>query len=202
MPLPNRLLIGPVIGLVTPTTARILVEMLNADEVNIALTAFNDPAEHHYVRMRVPTKKPAVFRFEGLRPDTKYSVRVEWESKAADDNSGMGRVRTFSQVRKAKPFHLRTHWQKPLENRRRTQTKVFVFCRDLFIWSLISICFVSHQHQVPTKHKAKIGVLSCNDIFVTKKRPQKDMWRRLRRDVFNDRIDILFHIGDQASGSS
>lgn len=88
MPDPS-LLVGPVVGEVTDTTARVLLEADRAGELTVAATA----GDGHTVRAAVelPAKEPRAATLTGLRPATVYELRVEG---AADPRPG--RVRTFS----------------------------------------------------------------------------------------------------------
>jgi phosphodiesterase/alkaline phosphatase D-like protein len=98
----QRVLVGPVIGQVTTTSARVLLEMLYASEVTIKLATDTmaspraSPQEH---TLSLAAKKPVVFTFDNLIPGTSYSVTVTWPKQ--DKPFIYGRVRTFSDSTKA-----------------------------------------------------------------------------------------------------
>lgn len=71
--------VGPVIGMVTHTTARILVEVSNdCDAVTMALQAIgiDFQTSSHVVTKAVIKNRPVVFFFHGLAPRTYYKVHM------------------------------------------------------------------------------------------------------------------------------
>jgi phosphodiesterase/alkaline phosphatase D-like protein len=67
--------IGPVVGKVTDTTARVLVE---ADADAAVRCVLIDPTEtRHEVALALRGGRPAVFAFQGLAPETPYSVTFQ-----------------------------------------------------------------------------------------------------------------------------
>ncbi|MGB3618533.1 MAG: alkaline phosphatase D family protein [Catalinimonas sp.] len=69
------LTVGPVIGKVTATTARVLVEV--DTEAEVTLTLRSDASAPHRITQRLPADRPQVFSFENLRPAATYDLRVE-----------------------------------------------------------------------------------------------------------------------------
>ncbi|EWS74824.1 PhoD-like phosphatase (macronuclear) [Tetrahymena thermophila SB210] len=67
-------LIGPVIGKVTDTTARVLLEYDSDGEVTVTLSAQGQTDK--ILTQRVQARKPAIFRFLNLQSNTKYSVLI------------------------------------------------------------------------------------------------------------------------------
>ena len=66
--------LGPVIGVVTSTTAVVLVEVSHVTTLTCVLT---DPLSQHCatLRRRAAAGKPLSFYMTGLRPCTRYEVR-------------------------------------------------------------------------------------------------------------------------------
>lgn len=63
---------GPIIGKVTTTTARVLIEFNSAIPITVILT---DPIGTQFpVTKNVTASIPTPFTFEGLLPNTKYTV--------------------------------------------------------------------------------------------------------------------------------
>lgn len=72
----GRAVVGPIIGKVTDTTARILIEFNMQGNVTCRLT---DPQGNGYQQtMIVPVARPVVFKFENLTPNTKYTVTFDY----------------------------------------------------------------------------------------------------------------------------
>ena len=71
-PLTPFVSVGPVIGLVTDKTARILAEVSADTELQCYL--MDEGGEQHGVSQRMVANKPHVFAFSGLSPDTRYKV--------------------------------------------------------------------------------------------------------------------------------
>jgi len=68
------ILIGPVIGLVTHNSARVIVEFSEDDKVTAILKS---DSKSYSTTIQVEKEKVAVFKFEGLSPETKYTFSVE-----------------------------------------------------------------------------------------------------------------------------
>ncbi|KAE9125750.1 hypothetical protein PF007_g6243 [Phytophthora fragariae] len=87
-----RLILGPVIGRVTPRTARILIE-LDRPVPNLVCT-LTDPvtSQSYSSRTNVQSFAPTILKVEGLQPGTRYAINFEglMESKGA----GFGYVLT------------------------------------------------------------------------------------------------------------
>lgn len=66
-----ELLIGPIIGKVTATSARILIEI--GESKNITMTLNGSQKE----TLQIEANKPTAFQFQGLSPTTKYTVKIE-----------------------------------------------------------------------------------------------------------------------------
>lgn len=70
-----RLILGPIIGKVTESTARILVEANAECVVECCLKKISGgEREEHKLEMKLPAKLPTVFRMTGLTAGTKYTV--------------------------------------------------------------------------------------------------------------------------------
>ncbi|KAL4430485.1 hypothetical protein ABPG74_005410 [Tetrahymena malaccensis] len=70
-----NILIGPIIGKVTDTTARILLEYDQAGEVTINLTSLNGEVKQE-MKKHFEARKSSVFHFNNLEPNTKYVVKI------------------------------------------------------------------------------------------------------------------------------
>ncbi|GMF33688.1 unnamed protein product [Phytophthora fragariaefolia] len=72
-----RLILGPVIGRVTPRTARILVE-LDRPVQNLVCTLVDPGTSHRYTsRANVDALTPTILKIEGLQPGTRYAIEFE-----------------------------------------------------------------------------------------------------------------------------
>ncbi|KAL3672353.1 hypothetical protein V7S43_003041 [Phytophthora oleae] len=72
-----RLIIGPIIGRVTPRTARILIE-IDRPVSNLSCTLI-DPAtlQRYFTQMKVKAFTPTIVKVEGLQPGTRYAIKFE-----------------------------------------------------------------------------------------------------------------------------
>jgi len=72
---PDQLLVGPVIGKVTETTARVLIEVAQQGTYTCFLS---DPSGGQLqCQNNFASEKPNVFQFKGLKPGTKYKVVIQ-----------------------------------------------------------------------------------------------------------------------------
>lgn len=167
-----HVMVGPVIGEVTSTTARILVEINQSGSLTINVREKPPALEKQpsflqrqltsgrkgpaNIKARMPShlsekrvqkdvkaNRPSVFEFRALKPGTTYIVEVK------------GCI-----VTTASSF--RTFPEKPSEN----------------------ITF---------------GVISCNKIFITDMliAPASDLWTHLSKSIEAGKVDCLLHLGDQ-----
>eukprot|EP00949_MAST-11_sp_MAST-11-sp1_P004170 g4170.t1 len=76
---PPRVLIGPVVGLVTDSSARILLEVAEAADVTIVLwdAGGHGSEKEHRAALALPSKRATVFEFQNLAPNTRYCYRIE-----------------------------------------------------------------------------------------------------------------------------
>ncbi|KAI9997984.1 hypothetical protein PInf_002318 [Phytophthora infestans] len=72
-----RLILGPVVGRVTPKTARILIE-LDRPVPNLCCT-LTDPVtlQSYKTKVKVGAFTPTIIKIEGLHPDTRYAIKFE-----------------------------------------------------------------------------------------------------------------------------
>ncbi|KAL4475540.1 hypothetical protein ABPG72_009229 [Tetrahymena utriculariae] len=70
-----KILVGPIIGKVTDTTARILLEYDQAGEVTVNLTSINGEVKQQ-IKKHFETRKSSVFHFTNLEPNTNYIVSI------------------------------------------------------------------------------------------------------------------------------
>jgi len=74
MNLEQRIMTGPIIGKVTETTARILIELENTQEITMILKSDNSPTEVHSKTILVKSHNPTIFSFNELKANTKYFI--------------------------------------------------------------------------------------------------------------------------------
>mgnify|MGYP002620199319 CR=1 FL=1 len=72
----NTIVVGPVIGKVTDTTARILVEFKIKGYITCKLF-LDDGQKADELTLEVPAGFPIVFKFNNLKPNTKYHVKLD-----------------------------------------------------------------------------------------------------------------------------
>lgn len=84
-----KITVGPVIGKVTDTTARILVEVDDDLQVTCDATDANKNVVSETVNFA--KERPSVFKLQGLLPETEYEITF----KGVAANYPKGRVRTF-----------------------------------------------------------------------------------------------------------
>eukprot|EP00756_Hemistasia_phaeocysticola_P038356 Hpha_TRINITY_DN16753_c2_g8::TRINITY_DN16753_c2_g8_i1::g.77714::m.77714 len=73
-------IVGPVIGQVSETTARVLYEFSHSGDVTVTVTNTRT-GRSHSEKKRVPAKLPVVFAFSGLEPGSRYTVQQQSEFK-------------------------------------------------------------------------------------------------------------------------
>lgn len=167
-----QVMVGPVIGKVTSTTARILIEVNKTGsltiEVNEQVPALEkqpsflqrqltggrrgpakifkskgSPHDHKKKVQNVIANRPSIFEFKGLKPGTMYTVDVRGCTVMTTSS-----FRTFPDV--------------PAET-------------------------------------LSFGVISCNKIFITDMliAPAWDLWTHLCKSIEAGKVDLLLHLGDQ-----
>ncbi|XP_024371364.1 uncharacterized protein [Physcomitrium patens] len=169
--------VGPIIGKVTATTARILIEIDRSGMLTIEVrekpqTLEKQPSflqkqltigrrgttktygatghlsdKEHVLQKGVIANRPAVFEFRDLKPETAYIVEVKGCTKDITASS----FRTFPEA------------------------------------SADALTF---------------GVISCNKIFITDIMipPALDLWGHLSKNIEAGKVDYLLHLGDQIYG--
>ncbi|KAK1934277.1 hypothetical protein P3T76_011480 [Phytophthora citrophthora] len=87
-----RLVVGPIIGRVTPRTARILIE-IDRPVSNLSCTLI-DPAtlQRYSTQMKVEAFTPTILKVEGLQPGTRYAIK--FEGLMDNNNAAQGHVVT------------------------------------------------------------------------------------------------------------
>ncbi|GAQ85600.1 hypothetical protein KFL_002440060 [Klebsormidium nitens] len=76
IPDPADVIVGPVIGKVTDCTARILIELDKTAQVTLALVDEISGILAGSKVLAVPPFQPTIFTFQGLKPETSYSVQI------------------------------------------------------------------------------------------------------------------------------
>src|SRR5688572_7504589 len=90
---------GPVIGLVTATTARVLVDCSTPARVTVTATAVGNPGDRHRFDVQTLNARPvAVAKLAGLTAKTTYRVAIAVDG--VDDPSRAGRFRTMDPAAK------------------------------------------------------------------------------------------------------
>jgi hypothetical protein len=82
-----RVVVGPVIGTVTATSAVVLVEVDSSAPVAVVLTDTLSGAQVRQLRL-LPKSRPYAFGFEGLEPARHYSLRLEGVENADSRRGG------------------------------------------------------------------------------------------------------------------
>mmetsp|Transcript_42171 Transcript_42171/g.86223 ORF Transcript_42171/g.86223 Transcript_42171/m.86223 type:complete len:563 (+) Transcript_42171:63-1751(+) len=143
----GRCTVGPVIGRVTTTTARVLVEVgVQVEQLTVSLKSGDQPAKE-VTRAQPPKSRPILFAFEDLAEGTKYTVTV-----SADGSP----------------------------------------------WKNCNASVPSTLKTMTSGGPCKVGVVSCNKIYVTRKKQKDDCaWELLLKRVQKGDLDCLLHVGDQ-----
>lgn len=87
-----KVVVGPVLGKVTSTSARVLFEVDSGTAVSISLA--HRGKEHKRLRLRQRANRPRVVQFTGLSPATEYDIEV---AGARPQKGVEGRVRTLAE---------------------------------------------------------------------------------------------------------
>ncbi|KAL4137758.1 hypothetical protein PRIC2_001271 [Phytophthora ramorum] len=79
-----RLILGPILGRITPRTARILVELDRA-VLNLVCHLTDSATAHSYsMQAKVDAFTPTILKIEGLQPGTRYSIHFEGLMESKD----------------------------------------------------------------------------------------------------------------------
>jgi hypothetical protein len=79
-----KITVGPVIGLVTSTSAIVLLEVDMSRPITCVLTDTFDPSSTHTLTKCLPANAPRVFNFCGLRAERTYKVRFSGPANASE----------------------------------------------------------------------------------------------------------------------
>jgi phosphodiesterase/alkaline phosphatase D-like protein len=82
----QKIVLGPIIGKVTTTTARILIEFKIAEKVTLGLISQISSKVDHFSTVEVFPSHPAVFFFQNLIPGLRYDVVVDWPSVSGESS--------------------------------------------------------------------------------------------------------------------
>lgn len=160
--------IGPVVGLVTDTTARVLLEIDEPAEVTIHISPAPLQGNEKFARKVSPApvsstlslaaNAPRAFEFTKLTSDTRFFLRIEGASIAEELRRQVGSLVTHGS------FH--TH---PADG-----------------WNLT-------QGRLPS-----FAAVSCNKIYETERSVGKnmDLWEDLAAKAEAGTIDMALHLGD------
>eukprot|EP01018_Ginkgo_biloba_P005135 Gb_04273 [translate_table: standard] len=178
-----RVVVGPIIGKVTTTSVRILIEV--DEEEDVTMVVMEDIPS-----LEQSGETPGFF-LRRLGTSLSYSRRKLEESRS--------RIYRIEKVEK----HLEGRRPAVFEfNNLLPGTKyiVEVQCPDGKVHGAIPSSF----RTFPEEHCEilNVGVISCNKIFVTKKgiSTHSDLWAHLSRAIEAGKIDLLVHLGDQIYG--
>ena len=80
-----RILLGPVIGLVTRDSARILLEIDTQQTVTMVICDGNNTS--HRLYQQLPAEGARVFHFKDLTPEMEYSISIEGAARIDDLNA-------------------------------------------------------------------------------------------------------------------
>ncbi|KAG6620060.1 Neuron-specific calcium-binding protein hippocalcin [Phytophthora cinnamomi] len=119
-----RLILGPIIGRVTPRTARILIELDRS--VPHLVCTLTDPAtsQSYSSRTNVEAFAPIILKVEGLQPGTRYAINFEGLLESKD--TVLGHVLTPAWVSLAEK-----QWMQLEKALKKKVVMVFVLCLEL-----------------------------------------------------------------------
>mmetsp|Transcript_49329 Transcript_49329/g.117090 ORF Transcript_49329/g.117090 Transcript_49329/m.117090 type:complete len:556 (-) Transcript_49329:233-1900(-) len=142
----SKCTVGPVIGRVTTTTARVLVESpVQAIQIIVSLSSGGSVVKE-VSKSRTPALRPLLFAFDGLSAGTKYTLSVKVDGKTLQncDPTSPATFKTMSET-----------------------------------------------------GQCRVGVVSCNKIYVSQNSKGEDAWGLLKHRVLAGDLDCLLHVGDQ-----
>lgn len=135
----SKCTVGPVIGRVTTTTARVLVESpVQAIQIIVSLSSGGSVVKE-VSKSRTPALRPLLFAFDGLSAGTKYTLSVKVDGKTLQncDPTSPATFKTMSETGSL-----------PLVGAR-------------------SLCAVPGDMLIPLPGQCRVGVVSCNKIYVS-----------------------------------
>jgi hypothetical protein len=94
-----RVLVGPIVGIVTLTSATVLVTVDSFAQITVVLDDIDgdSPSPSHEETMFLSPRTPCIFSFEGLRPLVRWSISMRGPTLESHDAlSRVGRMRTAS----------------------------------------------------------------------------------------------------------
>lgn len=179
-----RVLVGPVIGKVTISSVRILIEIDKEDDVIVKL--FQE-AESSTTGRDVPSSS----FLKRLGSSLSYSRKKIDEQKLEDSSS----LELEKHLKNRSPTVFAFKGLEP-----GTRYIVQVWYRDRLILGTVPSSFRTFPKN--PAEVLNIGAISCNKIFVTKKciSSHSDLWAHLAKSIEARKIDLLVHLGDQIYG--
>lgn len=205
---PTFLTIGPVIGVVKSTTARVLVECSKATTLNVECIEI-EPRSHIGIKKEYLEKMECITHSENTLGKSYKELMCK---------SLMGRLlksTTGGSISSSDFVNNKTIILKMVHVPKSNSPHVFtldglkpdhvymirftnIYNRDHRIGIIKtmaddSLVVSSIQKKGAVPHFLNVACLSCN--FIERRNPEKDVWQRFLEKV--DQIDILLHMGDQ-----
>lgn len=185
-----RVLVGPIIGKVTTSSARVLVEIDREDDVIVM--AFADAEGNS-------GNGGGTSLLRRLGTSVGYYPRMRLEESSSNNINNRVTVDAISKVEK----HLQGKSPTVFEFRDLmpgTRYIVEVHCPDGPILGVVPSSFRTFPEE--DAEVLNVGVISCNKIFVTQKgiSSHSDLWAHLAKGIDAGKIDLLVHLGDQIYG--
>ncbi|KAG0620338.1 hypothetical protein M758_4G208700 [Ceratodon purpureus] len=167
-----QVMVGPVIGKVTSTTARILIEIDKTGSLTIEVRG--------HAKEPVLEKQPSILQRARSKKSLKSERASDGDKKKLQKSVLANRPAIF-EFRDLKPGTLYTVEVKDCHTTIKSSFRTFP--------------------EVPAE-SLSFGVISCNKIFITDIMiaPAWDLWAHLSKSIEAGKVDFLLHLGDQIYG--
>jgi hypothetical protein len=172
--------VGPVIGKVTTTSSRILVEVNRTRVLTLVVN-------------KIEFEKPLSFLQRQITPGKQLPPNLS-TTGAKTQPSQQGRPHMKKLQKEVKANRPSVFEFRDLEPDTRYSVEI-KGCRGLVTGSFRTFPAVPAQNMT-------VGVISCNKIFITEQAipMHSDLWAHLAKSVEAGNIDLLVHLGDQIYG--
>jgi hypothetical protein len=179
-----RIVLGPVVGLVTDTTARVLLEVDEHILVKMVLITPYGNA-HRTLNRDLQAFSPFVFCFEGLLPGTRYSITIDGVEAAAPPQSPKRKSKKHEEHHRPTLPSAGVDHGEDVRGGFNTQPEGGFKLRKGTGGSGRDPCF---------------AVVSSNDVVISQtvvESEGNDLWEDLARRGKKGEIDAILHVGNQ-----